>query len=227
MHVDANRENCFGVKDTTSREEDWHLGPEDSGENLTTQSAVNHVGHISIYPTEDTVWIPTTQPAEDTHKELAAQILQLKQLFCIYGSEAEHLAVGSNKTLSRSFSQHVATFCSEIYYISSTKKTWRESRKDCLERGSDLVIINSKAEQEYLRRLNKKFWIGLTDAEQEGEWKWVDGTQLQESYWRTGEPNSFEERNEDCGEIKYLGMKNNWNDEPCDFNNHWICERKL
>uniref|UniRef100_A0A3Q2CV70 C-type lectin domain-containing protein n=1 Tax=Cyprinodon variegatus TaxID=28743 RepID=A0A3Q2CV70_CYPVA len=68
--------------------------------------------------------------------------------------------------------------CPSLYYISSTTNTWNDSRKDCLERGADLAIIDSKEEQDFLRKFQKRLWIGLTDADVEGEWKWVDGSLL-------------------------------------------------
>ncbi|KAK6324597.1 hypothetical protein J4Q44_G00039390 [Coregonus suidteri] len=38
-------------------------------------------------------------------------------------------------------------FESSWYFISTETKTWMESREDCLERGADLVIVNSDKEQ--------------------------------------------------------------------------------
>ncbi|XP_045069629.1 C-type lectin domain family 12 member B-like [Coregonus clupeaformis] len=38
-------------------------------------------------------------------------------------------------------------FESSWYFLSTETKTWNESREDCLERGADLVIINSYMEQ--------------------------------------------------------------------------------
>uniref|UniRef100_A0A3Q0R664 C-type lectin domain-containing protein n=1 Tax=Amphilophus citrinellus TaxID=61819 RepID=A0A3Q0R664_AMPCI len=118
-------------------------------------------------------------------------------------------------------------FSHSVYYISSIKKSWNDSREDCLQRNADLVIINSREEQTFMRQFKKRAWIGLTDTEKEGTWKWVDGTQPTISYWGTDEPNSDKGRDEDCGEIQFFERENCWNDTPCDTEKVWICEKNL
>uniref|UniRef100_A0A8D0D003 C-type lectin domain-containing protein n=1 Tax=Sander lucioperca TaxID=283035 RepID=A0A8D0D003_SANLU len=127
------------------------------------------------------------------------------------------ISVGSENTGMTASQERWEYFSGSFYYISSIKKTWQESRDDCLQKGADLVIINSKEEQ-------KIMWIGLTDSETEGTWKWVDGTPLTKSYWDSGEPN--DENGEDCVEIKNFDSENSWNDLSCSAPLNWICEMK-
>ncbi|XP_076874539.1 CD209 antigen-like protein C [Brachyhypopomus gauderio] len=121
-------------------------------------------------------------------------------------------------------------FNSSMYYISTEKKNWNESRQDCRERGADLVIINSRQEQEFIRQTLGSIyaWIGLTDVETEGTWKWVDGTGLTTGYWDTKEPNSFA-GDEDCVITGQLGSDSvlKWADCPCNDRFIWICEKIL
>ncbi|XP_047434848.1 CD209 antigen-like protein E isoform X2 [Mugil cephalus] len=118
-------------------------------------------------------------------------------------------------------------FGGSLYYISSEQKSWQDSRSDCQQRGADLVVINSREEQEFTRQFQKVTWIGLTDRETEGKWMWVDGTPLTMSFWGNGEPNSHDGNDEDCGEMKFLDNENSWNDKPCDIETVWICEKLL
>uniref|UniRef100_A0A673Y8Y1 CD209 antigen-like protein E n=1 Tax=Salmo trutta TaxID=8032 RepID=A0A673Y8Y1_SALTR len=116
-------------------------------------------------------------------------------------------------------------FDSSLYFLSSEKKTWKESRQDCLDRGADLVIINSKEEQTFLFNLHLRAWIGLTDSVTEGTWKWVDDTSLTTKYWRGGQPD--DNGQEDCAEI-YYGQDDpvqTWNDDNCLKYHDWICEK--
>ncbi|XP_072526439.1 uncharacterized protein [Salminus brasiliensis] len=118
-------------------------------------------------------------------------------------------------------------FSCRLYYISNVEKTWSESRADCRNRGADLVIINSREEQDFIiNNLDSdRMWIGLTDSENERVWKWVDGTALTTAYWHEGEPN--DENNEDCAEIRNSLGKKRWNDSPCSIKKTWICEKSF
>uniref|UniRef100_A0A3B4BTZ5 C-type lectin domain-containing protein n=1 Tax=Pygocentrus nattereri TaxID=42514 RepID=A0A3B4BTZ5_PYGNA len=118
-------------------------------------------------------------------------------------------------------SQGPRYFHFSFYYISTEKKSWSESRKFCTERGADLVIINTFGSSEA--------WIGLTDTEKEGVWKWVDNSTLTTKFWWTGEPNDYD-RNEDCAITGYRGAGSEhlstWADYPCDHPVVGICEKK-
>ncbi|XP_071264244.1 fibronectin-like isoform X4 [Salvelinus alpinus] len=118
-------------------------------------------------------------------------------------------------------------FGCSCYYLSTEGKTWEKSRQDCLERGADLVIINSEEEQTFINGFEsvKWVWIGLTDSVTEGTWKWVDGTPLTTpSYWRSEEPNGGGREN--CVEIYYISSGQGvWRDYDCSFSQQWICEK--
>ncbi|KAL6467030.1 hypothetical protein MHYP_G00248340 [Metynnis hypsauchen] len=69
-------------------------------------------------------------------------------------------------------------FSSSIYYISTEEKSWSKSRQDCRERGADLLIINSREEQDFIEMLRKgqTAWIGPIYSDTKGIWRWVDGS---------------------------------------------------
>ncbi|XP_060744625.1 CD209 antigen-like protein 2 [Tachysurus vachellii] len=125
--------------------------------------------------------------------------------------------------------QKCFSFSSSFYVISNEKKSWEESRKDCKAKGADLVIINSKEEQEFIvKHLDtRETWIGLSDTVKEGEWKWVDDTPLNTGSWAQGEPNNSGD--EDCAVIYTYAshLTATWNDQKCSAKFPWICEKHV
>ncbi|XP_073729805.1 CD209 antigen-like protein C [Misgurnus anguillicaudatus] len=111
---------------------------------------------------------------------------------------------------------------SSLYFISSEQKSWSESRSYCRDRGADLIIINNKEEQDFIEKISgtTRFWIGLSDVDEERRWKWVDNSTLNTSFWASKEPNG--DRGENCAE----SASSEWNDQSCNSNRNWICERK-
>ncbi|XP_050976830.1 CD209 antigen-like protein E isoform X2 [Labeo rohita] len=102
-----------------------------------------------------------------------------------------------------------------FYYISSEKKSWIDSRRDCQQRGADLAILNKDNEQSFQKFLQKvaeteNFWIGLINTEK--GWKWINGTLT---------PNGS--GNNNCGAV---GATANFR-FSCDTTHRWICERTL
>ncbi|XP_075903880.1 CD209 antigen-like protein D [Nelusetta ayraudi] len=113
-------------------------------------------------------------------------------------------------------------FQGHFYLVSVGNKTWQESQEDCHQRGAELLIISNKEEQSFVHKFRKELWIGLTDLEQEGQWKWVDGTTVNKRVWPQGEPNGA--TTENCGSIKYFDTETGLNDANCSVPLPWICE---
>ncbi|KAL6108944.1 uncharacterized protein ACO6RY_12185 [Pungitius sinensis] len=130
----------------------------------------------------------------------------------------------TDKPCNKSCGQGWNFFKSKCYYFSAIgqAKNWENSRKYCKDRGADLVIITTKEELDFVSSIFPVTWIGLSDKEIEGKWKWVDGTDLLgNEFWQTGEPNNAGSI-ENCAEVSRSVKK--FNDEPCDRTFSWACE---
>ncbi|CAL1612102.1 unnamed protein product [Knipowitschia caucasica] len=131
------------------------------------------------------------------------------------------------QSIDRYLSRGWIYFSESVYLGSTTERNWSESRQFCQDQGADLVIITSVQEKDFISSIYKdRRWIGLSDLQEEGVWRWVDGTKLTTSFWMSGEPNDTG-TGEDCVEINYKGQLGRWNDENCGVAHQFICERRL
>uniref|UniRef100_A0A673CMY1 C-type lectin domain-containing protein n=1 Tax=Sphaeramia orbicularis TaxID=375764 RepID=A0A673CMY1_9TELE len=115
-------------------------------------------------------------------------------------------------------------FNGSCYFLSSQTGPWKAGREDCKTRGAHLVIITSKKNRYFIEGLKVAYWIGLTDVEQEGTWKWVDGSAF--IHFAPAPPDNGNGDpiygEEDCALMFSTG---GWNDRDCNQNFPWICEQ--
>ncbi|KAK2830962.1 hypothetical protein Q5P01_018893 [Channa striata] len=126
---------------------------------------------------------------------------------------------------------HVGDQC---YFFSSDKLDWTKSKASCQEMGAHLTILHSMEQHDAVEKEAKRiggfdyhYWIGLSDIEKEGDWRWVDNTTLQHKYWDqwSSEPDNHQsggEHGEDCATLNSLSKT--WFDVPCEHIYKRICQ---
>ena len=109
------------------------------------------------------------------------------------------------------------------------RRNWAGAERFC-KVGGHLASVTSKEVHEYmLDRVGEtktKVWIGLTDAENEGVWKWEDGSPFNFTGW-VYPPDG--RANENCAEMfnTYENSYNykGWNDLDCHSNMNFVCAK--
>jgi hypothetical protein len=94
------------------------------------------------------------------------------------------------------------------YKVFVKKAMWTAAWKECEDMGGTLACIGSKEENEFVARLlgGRKAWVGGTDDEVEGTWKWVNGEECAYTNWAAGSPRNVS-GNED---YLYLAEDGKW-----------------
>lgn len=105
------------------------------------------------------------------------------------------------------------------------RQSFSYAEADCVAQGGALVAIHSEGDQDEIVALAAErgfagdFWLGFTDDGYEGQFAWVDGSDVDYSNWGGGEPNDAG-GNEDCTQITGSGA---WNDLDCDAQLPYVC----
>lgn len=117
------------------------------------------------------------------------------------------------------------------WIVETTPRTFESARSYCASaHGMDLAVIHSSVQNAEIAALpvgsqnigtasGNVYWIGYTDSETEGWWRWVDMLQVTYTNWQSGEPNNI--GNEDCA--VYVGGSQQWQDRPCTASYPFVC----
>ncbi|XP_077115483.1 mannose-binding protein A-like [Ranitomeya variabilis] len=112
----------------------------------------------------------------------------------------------------------------EKTFVTSGKELdYEESKALCLKAGG-LVATPKNAEEnkavsEIVQYYNLSAYLGITDIQTEGTFRYSDGKSITYTNWKAGEPNQRGE--EDCAEMWVNGE---WNDGKCNQKRLNICE---
>ncbi len=110
---------------------------------------------------------------------------------------------GNKSTVDLSLFTYAGEFNGSRYYISKNAKYWHAAKADCEANGGHLVTISDANENYFVSNLaNSELYIGLTDEENEGVWKWVTGEPVTYLNWGGGQPDNC------CGGEHYVAT--NW-----------------
>ena len=121
------------------------------------------------------------------------------------------------------------SFGTSLYRFESAALDWWSAERDCESDGGHLATVESLAESEFLRGLQKQpadLSLGLSDHASEGQFRFVTGAVLTESpyqSWLTGQPNDLDGA-EDCVILRLDGL---WRDDRCDRASAYVCECDL
>ena len=113
----------------------------------------------------------------------------------------------------KAYGEHLYLVCKgknfQWFQAQAYCQTWYEST---------LIIVQNEEEQSFLvSQTGQPVWIGYTDLETEGEWKW-EVCCSDFAPWCPDEPNDWGQ-GEDCGGANFIAsgeMKGCWNDYKCD-----------
>ena len=113
------------------------------------------------------------------------------------------------------------------YAICPAPLAFQDAIVSCAALGGLPLTLESEEENRrvttLLERLSdREFWVAATDAAEEGQWVWPDGSRLMYDPWAEGEPNDWGGR-EDCAATNWKGS-NRWNDLPCRASRAFVCE---
>ena len=103
--------------------------------------------------------------------------------------------------------------------------SWQEANSRCAQGGAHLVVISDGDENADVSTLvsSGRVWIGYTDAQNEGAFRWVNSAPFGYENWGGGEPSTqgLDGSDEDCVEMRADGF---WNDNACQDSRQYLCE---
>ncbi|XP_071078434.1 uncharacterized protein [Haliotis cracherodii] len=116
----------------------------------------------------------------------------------------------------------------DCFVYVNVEKNYADAVSHCQSLGAIVAPTKDMKELEFvsaLREERKYIWIGGTDIDTEGSFKWSDGTPFTWTNWENGQPNNYGNK-QDCVEAYTEKYQHQWNDLYCSSERTFVCSRK-
>ncbi|KAL4629352.1 hepatic lectin-like isoform X1 [Arapaima gigas] len=115
----------------------------------------------------------------------------------------------------------------KCYFFSSSRMSWTRSRDFCTSVGGHLVIINSEAEQAFIRTsAAERLWTGLSSPEARDQWVWLDNMPMAvgAQFWFREAWRQLSGGSNGGGACASLDVALGWQRRHCSAVNKFVCE---
>ncbi|KAK6175270.1 hypothetical protein SNE40_013767 [Patella caerulea] len=113
--------------------------------------------------------------------------------------------------------------CVKVYDV---EKNWKNANTTCEQDGGQILVMRTSVFYIKLEALSLlphgEYWIGGHDMAKEGEFTWIDGSDVTTDGWEDGQPDNYNGL-EDCLQFKHLKL----NDKNCIGRLKFLCEKPL
>lgn len=119
--------------------------------------------------------------------------------------------------------ENQAEFGGHSYALLKQRVTWHVAKQRCEAMGGYLVCVETPEEDQFIAALRQgeDVWIGGTDEEHEGDWRWLTGNRM--DYKNRSYPAFFDS----AAGIQHhliIGMGGQWDDREAGARFNYVCE---
>ena len=118
----------------------------------------------------------------------------------------------------------------QCYLWPSNKENWIKAEEYCQNKGGHLASVTNERIHEYIRSKidqwhhETRFLVGGTDRDEEGKWKWTDGSHWDFENWAFNQPDD-RFGGEDC--LQVWPWQQGWNDVGCNKEIKFVCSQRI
>ena len=163
------------------------------------------------------------EPPQNVQEDDGESVLLYESLAQLLGNKSllVQIEVDTREEKWRQFVNNLLNSSKPFFQLYNNAKTWDAAKTHCQSEGGHLASILSEDEQEEVKNVSsgiKHIWLGGSDEDQEGVWRWTDG-----SPWGFTRKTFYASRGDSYNCLE-LFRGDAWRDYMCTKTAYFVCK---